>query len=274
MALAHPCEAPIFPSYSHEQICNSCDRPKKQFVSHAPALRCLFNTVGGIVKDVIDLHLNIISTETFVVMAVTLMPYLVARQIDDHIQCHFFSHTNHKNINQCPGWCHDAMEYGIGVPIALLGSQAFLSHDPEWRETARMLLLGIPFVVFGKDIIKSFDADFCRRPWHEDFCQDHKQSSGGFPSGHMAEAAYIATLYGMRYGPRFAVPLTFFAAAIGIVFINCNRHYLSQLIAGTGLGVVYGIAANKVIDRKIAEGWEICPCFDRDCVGIKAGYAF
>lgn len=274
VALAHPCQAPIFPSYSYEQICNSCDRPKKQFVSHAPALRCLFNATGNAIQDIIDLHLNMISTETFIVIGATLMPYLVARQIDDHIQCHFFSHTNHKNINQCPHWCKSLVRFGIGVPIVAFGSQLFLSRDPEWQETAWMLLLGFPFVVFGKDIIKTFDADFCLRPWHEEFCHNHKRGGGGFPSGHMAEASFIATLYGLRFGPKLAVPLTFFAATLGIIFINCNRHYLSQLIAGAGLGAIYGIAANKVIDRKLSERWEIGPCFGRDCVGIKGSYNF
>lgn len=273
MALLHAYE-PLFPSYSHEKICRSCDRPKKPFVCHAPALRCLFNATGNAIQDVIDLHLNIISKETFIVIAATMCPYLITRQIDEHIQCHFFSHINHKNINQCPHWCKSLVRFGIGVPIVAFGSQLFLSSDPEWREAAWMLLLGMPFVIFGKDIIKTFDADFCLRPWHEDFLNDHKRGGGGFPSGHMAQAAYITTLYGMRFGPKLAVPLTFFAAALGIIFINCNRHYLSQLIAGAGLGAIYGIAANKVIDRKLAEGWKIDPCFERDCVGLRASCRF
>lgn len=274
IALLHANEPIVFPSYSYEKICDSCYRPKKPFVSYAPTLRCMFNGLSSAVQDVIDLHLNIISTETFIAIAATMCPYLIARQIDDNIQCHFFSHINHKNINQCPHWCKSLVRFGIGVPLVAFGSQLFLSCDPEWRETAWMLILGFPFVIFGKDIIKSFDADFCLRPWHEDFCKDHKRGGGGFPSGHMAQATYIATLYGMRFGPKLAVPLTFFAAALGIIFINCNRHYLSQIIAGAGLGAIYGIAANKVIDRKLCEGWDVGLSLNRNGVGIRAGYQF
>jgi hypothetical protein len=274
MACMQAYDTGLFPSYSYERVCDSCYRPKKIFKSEAPALRCLFNSIGSAMQDVIDLHLNIISKETFIVIAATMSPYLISRQIDDHIQCHFFSHTNHKNINQCPHWCKSLVRFGIGVPIVAFGSQLFLSRDPEWREAAWMLLLGIPFVIFGKDVIKTFDADFCLRPWHEDFCQDHKRGGGGFPSGHMAQASYIATLYGMRFGPKLAVPLTFFAAALGIIFVNCNRHYLSQLIAGAGLGAIYGIAANKVIDRKLSESWNVGLCIDRHGAGIKARYEF
>lgn len=257
-----------------KELCNSCKRPKKEFCSKAPALRCGFNFLGQALKDVIDLNLNIISKETFIVIACTLPAYLTTRQFDEHIQCHFFSHKHHENINQCPKWCHELVRFGIGVPIVIFGSQLFLSNDPEWREAAWMLLLGIPFVIFGKDIIKNLDADFCLRPWHEDFCCDHKRGMGGFPSGHMAQATYIATLYGMRFGHKLAVPLTFFAAALGIIFMNCNRHYLSQLVAGAGLGAIYGIAANKVIDSRLSENITIGMYFDRNGPGIKACYRF
>lgn len=263
-----------YPSYSYERTCDSCYRPKKQFKCEAPALRCLFNGVGNVVQDIIDLHLNIISKETFIVIAATMWPYFITREFDNNLQCHFYSHSSHKNINQAPRWCTTLVDFGIAIPVVGFGSQLFLSSDPEWREAARMLFLGIPFVIFGKDIIKTFDSEFCLRPWHEDFCKDHKRKGGGFPSGHMAQAAYVATLYGMRFGPKLAVPLTFFAAALGIIFINCNRHYLSQLIAGAGLGAIYGIAANKVIDRKLCEGWNVGLCIDRKGAGIKASYQF
>jgi hypothetical protein len=256
------------------RFCDSCDRPKKIFCSPCPTLHRGFNIVANAFRDAIRLNLNLISTESFIVIASTLPVYLGARLADDHIQCHFFSHRNHKNINQMPKWCHELVRFGVGVPIVIFGSQLFLSNDPEWQEAAWMLFLGIPFVIFGKDIIKKFDADFCLRPWHEDFCHEHKQSMGGFPSGHMAQAAYIATLYGMRFGAKYAVPLTFFAASVGIIFLNCNRHYFSQLIAGAGLGALYGIAANKVIDANLAEDVNIGLGFDRNGPTLKACYRF
>jgi membrane-associated phospholipid phosphatase len=90
----------------------------------------------------------------------------------------------------------------------------------------------------------------------------------------MAQAAYIATLYGMRFGHKYAIPLSFFAASVGIVFLNCNRHYFSQLVAGVGLGVMYGIAANKVIDSKLAQDVTVGLTFDRGGPAIKACYRF
>jgi len=255
-------------------FCNSCNRPKKIFCTPSPSLRRAFTIAGQGLNDAFLLNLNLISKESFIVIAATLPVYLGARLMDNSIQSHFFSHWSHKNINQMPNCCHELVRFGIGIPIALLGSQVFLSSDPEWREAGWMLLLGIPFVIFGKNIIKKFDEDFCLRPWHEDFMHTHKRSGGGFPSGHMAQATYIATLYGMRFGHRMAVPLTFFAAALGIVFLNCNRHYFSQIVAGAGLGALYGIAANKVIDSKLSENVNLGVCFDHGGPAIRASYSF
>ena len=252
--------------------CASCHLPRKKSCNTS-FLRSGFNIIGQAIKDSFLLNTNLISTESFIVIASTLPIYLGARLADDPLQCHFFTHNGHKNINQMPHWCHNFARFGIGIPIVLFGSQLFLSADPEWREAAWMLLLGIPFVIFGKDIIKKFDADFCKRPWHESFCIDHKQVMGGFPSGHMAQATYIATLYGMRFGPAVAIPLMFFASAVGIIFMNCNRHYLSQIVAGAGLGVLYGIAANKVIDSKLGKNVSIGLCFDHG-PALRACYSF
>lgn len=255
-------------------VCQKCLRPKRQFCCRTPCLRTGINLVGQAVKDAFWLNANLISADSFIVIAATLPVYLFTRVIDDHVQCHFFSHYNHKNINQFPCWCHELARFSVGVPIAILGSLAFLSDNAEWAEAGWMLLVGLPFLVFGKDIIKKFDADFCLRPWHQDFLKDHKRSLGGFPSGHMAEAVFIATLYGLRFGPQLGVPLSFFAAALGIIFLNCNRHYASQIVAGAGLGVLYGVAANKVIDSKLGEEVSLNFCFDRGGPALKACYRF
>lgn len=253
--------------------CNSCPS-KKTFVTGAPCLRRSFNFVGQAIKDSLLLNINLISTESFIVIAATMPIYLATRMMDNSIQSHFFSHNGHKNINQMPHWCHELVRFGIAIPIVLLGSQAFLSCDQEWREAGWMLLLGIPFVIFGKNIIKTFDADFCLRPWHDEFLKHgHKRSMGGFPSGHMAQAAYIATLYGMRFGHQMAIPLAFFAAGLGLVFINCNRHYLSQVVAGAALGAMYGVAANKVIDAKLTQNWNVSMCYDNG-PAFRADYRF
>jgi hypothetical protein len=238
----------------------------------APRLFGLFNQA---LRDAINLNLNLFSAETFQIVSATFPVYIGARMIDCDLQKHFFSHRTHRNINQLPKWCHTAAQWGVAVPIVLLGSQLIFSCDPEWREAAWFLLLGLPFVIWGKDLIKKFEADCCCRPWHEDFCgKDHKRGMGGFPSGHMAEAMYMTVLYGLRFGPRVAIPLALYATALAVVFINCNRHYASQLVAGAALGALYAVAASKVIDCKLAEGMTVGVKLQKYGGAITCSYRF
>lgn len=206
--------------------------------------------MGGVMKDMFLLNKNLIAWDSFAIIA-SMFPFFIgSRMVDENIQRYFYDPVHHKNIRQLPHWCHDACKLMIGAPILLLGSQAFLSKEYEMRETSRMLLLGLPFVIWGKTLIKKFKFDACLRPWNEKFSCEQR-AYGGFPSGHVSEATYTAVLYGMRYGPAYAIPLGLLAATIGLTFVGCNRHLLSQVVAGAGLGAIYGVAANRVIDDKI-----------------------
>lgn len=230
----------------------------------------------NIVKDVVGLIANLFHWDTIKILVGLFPAFIGARMIDEKIQNNFFCHAHHKNINQLPRWCCDIVPWTLAAPIVLLGSQAFISKDPEMRYAGWMLLLGIPFVIFGKDTIKQFDAECCLRPWHEDFCKKkHKRCLGGFPSGHMSEATYMAVLYGVRFGPAFGIPLGAYAAALGLLFINCNRHYTSQIVAGAALGTIFALAASKVIDRKLNEYWSLnlsCDSQGSPCLGVSCTF--
>lgn len=216
--------------------------------------------IGHIFKDVITLNLNIIHQDTFKVF-VTMFPLFIGcRMIDEPLQNNFYNRKHHKNINQLHCSSQLVAQWSIGLPIVLLGSQAFLSKDREMRITSYMYLLGFPFVIWAKTLLKKIPFEANCRPWNEHF-SSYKRAQGGFPSGHMAEATYAVALYGMRFGPKYALPLAGLAAAVAGTFINCNRHYISQIVAGAGLGVIYALAADKFISKEL--------CKDIDCnVGL------
>ena len=44
---------------------------------------------------------------------------------------------------------------------------------------------------------------------------------------------------------------------IATTFLSCNRHYLSQLIAGVGFGAVYALSASKVVDFNLKHNKDI-----------------
>ena len=212
----------------------------------------LFDLVAIAVKDAFSLLHNLFSVNSAKVLTGFTPLYLLTRMHDERIQAHFYDACNHHNINQFPQRCHTIAHYGVGVPIVALSSLVLFARDEDLRLTAWMFTLGLPFVQSGKDIIKQLRFKACLRPWHEKYSR-HQRSSGGFPSGHMANVTYMATLFGMRHGPAWGIPLGAFAGFVFADFLNCNRHYLSQLVAGAGLGVIFAVAASKVVDEKLAK---------------------
>jgi membrane-associated phospholipid phosphatase len=204
-----------------------------------------------LLEDALQLHKNLFSVDSFKIITTFFPFYVGSRMIDDRLQCCFYDGKHHKNKYIIPKWCHDVAQFSISVPIIGLGSQMFFGKTLDMRHTSRVFLLGVPFLIWTKDLIKKLEFEANLRPWHEDFdCK--KRAGGGFPSGHMAEITYTATLYGMRYGPAYALPLSGIAAFLGVSFVACNRHYLSQIVAGAGLGVIYAFAADKVIESRLA----------------------
>jgi len=207
------------------------------------------------VKDVVSLHGAIFHWDTLKIIATTFPMYMLTRMFDEDIQGAFY-HGHclkqcHKDINQAPEWCSRLAQYSISVPVVVMFGSLFVGKTEELRTTSWLFLLGMPFVVFGKDVFKKLRFDAAKRPWREQFGSDQR-AFGGFPSGHIAESTYLTALYGLRFGARAAGPLAAASTFLGVTFLNCNRHYVSQIIAGAGIGTIFAFAADKVIDRKLA----------------------
>lgn len=217
-----------------------------------PAKHRITQMLGEFTEDVIKINLGIFSWDSFKIFVTTMPFYVGARMIDEKLHNCFFDHNNKKNRNEPAQWSKEIARLSIGIPIALLGTQCIFSRNDDMQTTGQVFLTGMPFVLLAKDIIKKLDFDLCKRPFHEKFAK-HQRKFGGFPSGHLAEATYTAVLYGMRFGPNFAVPLGGIAAFVSVIFLSSNRHYLSQMIAGAGFGAMYALSANHLIDSKLAK---------------------
>ncbi len=245
--------APSISSPSAQEGYNAVTGNKKKPQPHGK----LASFIKEVASDVWWLNFNLISWDTFKLLTVFFPFFVGTRMIDEKLQSCFYDRKHHKNINQPPAWVHDAAQFSIGIPIVLLGSYAFFEKDWEKAQAGRLLLLGLPFVIWGKTLLKKIRMRACYRPWNEMFsCK--KRALGGLPSGHMSEAMYTAVLFGARFGPKYAVPLGLLAAFLGVGFLVCNRHYASQLVAGAGLGTIYAVAANKVIDKNLCDKWSAC----------------
>lgn len=229
---------------------------------------------GNIVKDIFELNFNLLSWQSYKIIAASFPFYAGSRMLDEQLQTNFYCPTHHKNINQFPKWCDYAAQYGLAIPIVALGSLAFLGVDEEMRVSGWTFILGFPFLVFGNKITKKIQFDGCYRPWHECF-SNVKRAGGGCPSGHVAEVTYMAALFGMRYGPKWGVPLAIYGTFVGIDFCVSNRHYLSQLVAGISWGLMYAYAANSFIDHRLAKRLQCNSCIDfQGNPGIKLSYSW
>jgi hypothetical protein len=221
-------------------------------ITKIPPKRRVTGILGSVAEDIVKINLGLFSWDSFKIFVTTAPFFVGARMIDDKLSNCFFDHKHKKNRNEPAQWCKEVARLSIGVPIALLGIQAIFSSDKELQMTGQVFLTGMPFVLLAKDIIKKLDFDLCKRPYHEKFAKEQRKF-GGFPSGHLAEATYMAVLYGMRYGPNAAIPLGSVAAFVAVIFLSSNRHYLSQMVAGAGFGAMYAFSANRIIDSKLAQ---------------------
>ncbi|MBI2774726.1 hypothetical protein HYX58_01840 [Candidatus Dependentiae bacterium] len=219
-----------------------------------------FHSLGNVIEDAILLNVKLFTIDSAKIITGFLPFFLSARMFDESVQSHFYDRSCHKNIRQMHNSCHQIAQKGVGVPMVLLSSLALWAPNERLRQTARMFAIGLPFVHWGKNIIKTLDTNICLRPWNEHFNR-RKRSTGGFPSGHMANVTYMTALFGMRHGWKWGVPLGLFSSFVFADFLNCNRHYLSQLIAGVGFGLLYAFAADKVIHWRAAQNLK----FDLRC---------
>jgi membrane-associated phospholipid phosphatase len=206
---------------------------------------------ASIFKDVFEIHINLASFDFFRIAGAVFPAFVALRMQDERIHRHFYDADHHKNINQCSFFNHYVAQEAIAIPILALVSLSVFSHDEDLRATSRVFAIGMPFVLIAKDIIKQIRFKAAYRPYNEHFPRKPKHVCGGFPSGHMAEMAYMTVLYSMRHGVKFAVPLTALSVYVGTTFVMCNRHYASQIAAGAGLGALYAVAASRVIDEKL-----------------------
>jgi len=70
-----------------------------------------------------------------------------------------------------------------------------------------------------------------------------------FPSGHAQTAFTLATALTILF-PRWGIPFFVVAVTVGISRIILTSHYLSDVIAGAGIGILFTMAVKYFFDRK------------------------
>lgn len=223
--------------------------------------RCSFkpkNFLQDSIYTIFDFNYNIFSRDTLQALTAFMPLYFSTRMIDERVQSFFYCPRHHKNLHQMSDWCFKVSDKGVPAILISLMSLALLPVPDHLRETAYVYALTLPLTWLGKKLLKELRTDANIRPHNEHF-ERHKKFWGGCPSGHMMEAVYATVVFGVQEGPLFAIPLTIFSAFLFANFVSCNRHFVSQLVAGAGLGVIYGLATNKTLAKRRIQGqdWSV-----------------
>jgi hypothetical protein len=233
----------------------------------------IVNPINKIPSTIIDFHKNIFCKDTLKIVTAFTPLYLIGRLVDKKIHRCFYCSDHHKNTHQFPKWCYHCSNHGLTAELVTLSAFSFYPFNRDVKITAQVFAISLPFTWVGKKFLKVFKTEACLRP-HNQFFNKKKKAYGGCPSGHVMEAMYAATLFGMQLGPWWGVPLGAAAAAIFINFTTANRHFVSQMVAGAGLGVIYASAASKVVDTFKYKDVSYSVYKDATTQGVRMEYDF
>lgn len=233
-------------------------------------------TAGCFIKDLlktsVDFNYYLFTRDTMKIITGFMPLYLATRMIDERVNTCFFCPRHHQNIRQLPLWAHTGFDKGVTAELVALSLCAFLPYE-QVADVAYVFAVSLPFTWVGKKLLKEIKTDAFVRPKNSLFGW-RKKSFHACPSGHMMEATYAAALFGKRLGPAWGVPLGIFAGALFFDFVNANRHFISQLIAGAGLGVIYAYAADKTIDARDQRLFNCCLIRNSQETGIRLSYRY
>lgn len=271
----YPCHKRIFgknlPCYKYpeKEFCWDDVYPPKNWIIQSKWLKMW-------AIDFLKMQIQLFTWDTMKILAVLLPAYFGTRTMDKDFQYYFYDGSAHRNIHQVPKWLCELSDKGIPAMIGILSSFSFFSNNPEVRLTSYVYTQATISYWIVKNIFKNstYNCQFNARPKHEGYCKDCT-AYGGFPSGHAGEAVLAAILFGMRHGPKWGVPLGIYATLVFGVSISSNRHYLSQVIGGVGLGMIYGVAAYNLIKSKFP--YDISCGMSSDSKGramVNIGYSF
>jgi membrane-associated phospholipid phosphatase len=85
-----------------------------------------------------------------------------------------------------------------------------------------------------------------------------------FPSGHAAQSFATATVVARHFGAKWGVPAFGAAGFISASRLNQQRHFLSDVVFGAGLGIGVGWNGMRPESR-----WSVTPAVSRSSVAVR-----
>ena len=203
------------------------------------------------VADFADINFKLFSKESLLVVGMVAPLYVGAQLIDAQVHELLYDPVCHADrfSSSCLRHCF-AEDLGITLPLLALSGGLWCSSDYRTRLVGRDLLAGMVGIGLAKTAIKNCAyGNFCYRPYGG--CFPKKRIFGGFPSGHAATLAYATIFLGLQKGACWAIPVGVYGATVITSVLVCNYHYVSQVVAGSALGALYAVAADKLVDERV-----------------------
>lgn len=148
----------------------------------------------------------------------------------------------------------------LGILGIIITAYFFIFDKKNGKKIAiaAAIAIGLHFLIsegFFKYILPDFDL-IRLRPYlahpGEIIPLGKLNTSSSFPSSHMAYVLSLLTVY-VYYYRKFLLPAAAFALFMAFARIHNGMHYPSDVAAGAMLGALYGLAAIRVVNKKMAK---------------------
>jgi membrane-associated phospholipid phosphatase len=135
-------------------------------------------------------------------------------------------------------WAHDVFAFGafLGNTPALLTISGSVYVGGRWRRNAKVAHLGM-------DLLQSLAVSGALVQTLKYTTRRERPDGSGrtsFPSGHASDTFAVATALERHLGWKGAVPAYAFASYVAVSRLHDNRHYLSDVVFGSTVGIIAG----------------------------------
>lgn len=121
-------------------------------------------------------------------------------------------------------------DYGQYLPTLSFMTFEYLGVKPKHNFSERLTILASSYLLMGTIVNSIKHITHERRP--------DNTAYNSFPSGHTATAFMGVELFRLEYGNKWGIPAYSIAAAIGFLRLHNERHWLNDVIAGAGVGIL------------------------------------
>ncbi|MGB2956760.1 MAG: phosphatase PAP2 family protein [Anaerolineales bacterium] len=135
---------------------------------------------------------------------------------------------------------HSGDSWFLGAGLALF----WVFGPRSWRPDIQLLFIGIVFTAVAVLVLK-FSI---KRPRPEgDWGQIYRSSDPhSFPSGHAARAIMLTTIMLLSGYAWIGAGMLIWAILVDLSRVGLGVHYYSDILAGTGIGVLMGVLVHLI----------------------------